>query len=808
MNNEQIDLKASLLHYLQNQLDRRFTTEQDYNRAVASAIRDYLMPAWRETLARHHHQEKRHAYYLSMEFLIGRSLVNNMQNLGIENEVTQAFNELGLSLESIQQAEADAGLGNGGLGRLAACFMDSCASLALPVTGYGLRYEYGLFRQLIKNGHQIETPDCWLEFNSYPWEVNRKEYTCKVKFGGHCWTHKDPDTGRFEVIWQADEEVLAVPFDVPIVGYQNNTVNTLRLWDANATEAFKLDEFNAGDYFEAVATNNSAKSITMVLYPNDSNQNGKTLRLRQQYFLVSASLQDVLTHWVKKHGIDFSQFAQANVFQLNDTHPSLAVAELMRLLIDEYQLEWNQAWLIVTQTMAYTNHTLLPEALESWPVEMMRTLLPRPLEIIEEINRHFLVQVSYKWPGELDKQRQLSIIDGYGMVKMAHLAIVGSFSVNGVAALHSELLKSKLFNHFYQLWPHKFNNKTNGVTPRRWIAAANPALRNLLNDTLGSDWITNLNQLEQLEAYQNDSAFLARWREIKQHNKQRLADFVAQQTGIELNIEAMFDVQVKRIHQYKRQILNVLHVIHLYSQIKKGQTDNWTNRVVIFGGKAAPGYWMAKQTIKLINNVAQIVNKDRDVGDKLKVIFYPDYRVSAMEMVCPATDLSEQISTAGKEASGTGNMKFMMNGALTIGTLDGANVEMLEALGQQNFFLFGLEAHQIQALEGHYQPQDLINQDTDLQAVFHLLEVGHFSLFESGIFDPLIASLKDPADPWKTLADFRSYIDAQAQAAQAYRDPQAWSRMSLLNCARSGRFSADRTIQDYNRDIWKLNDLK
>jgi starch phosphorylase len=377
-----------------------------------------------------------------------------------------------------------------------------------------------------------------------------------------------------------------------------------------------------------------------------------------------------------------------------------------------------------------------------------------------------------------------------------------------VAALHSELLKSKLFNHFYQLWPHKFNNKTNGVTPRRWIAAANPALRNLLNETLGSDWITNLNQLEQLEAYQNDSAFLARWREIKQHNKQRLADFVAQQTGIELNIEAMFDVQVKRIHQYKRQILNVLHVIHLYSQIKKGQTDNWTNRVVIFGGKAAPGYWMAKQTIKLINNVAQIVNKDRDVGDKLKVIFYPDYRVSAMEMVCPATDLSEQISTAGKEASGTGNMKFMMNGALTIGTLDGANVEMLEALGQQNFFLFGLEAHQIQALEGHYQPQDLINQDTDLQAVFHLLEVGHFSLFESGIFDPLIASLKDPADPWKTLADFRSYIDAQAQAAQAYRDPQAWSRMSLLNCARSGRFSADRTIQDYNRDIWKLNDLK
>ncbi|WFE68410.1 glycogen/starch/alpha-glucan phosphorylase [Thiomicrospira sp. R3] len=805
MNNEHTDLKTSLLHYLQNQLDRRFTTKQDYNRAVAMAIRDHLMPAWRETLHRHHHQTQRHAYYLSMEFLIGRSLINNVQNLGIENEVTQAFNELGLSLEEIQQAEMDAGLGNGGLGRLAACFMDSCASLDLPVTGYGLRYEYGLFRQLIRNGHQIETPDCWLDFNSYPWEINRKEYTCKVKFGGHSWAQKDPDTGRLIITWQPDEEVLAVPFDVPIVGYRNGTVNTLRLWDANATEAFKLDDFNAGSYFEAVAEKNKAKNITMVLYPNDSNENGKSLRLRQQYFLVSASLQDVLIHWVKKHGQDFTQFAQSNVFQLNDTHPSLAVAELMRLLIDRYQLDWQQAWLIVSQTMAYTNHTLLPEALEAWPQSLMRQLLPRPLEIIEEINRHFLVKVSYKWPGDLDKQRELSIIDDNGTIRMAHLAIVGSFSVNGVAALHSELLKNKIFNSFYQLWPHKFNNKTNGVTPRRWIAAVNPELRNLINETLGTHWLSDLNELKHLETYQNDASFLAHWRRIKQNNKQRLADYLTKETGIELDIQAMFDVQVKRIHEYKRQLLNVLHLIHLYIQIKNGHTENWTNRVVIFGGKAAPGYWMAKLTIKLINNLAEIINKDQDVGDKLKVVFYPDYRVSAMEMICPATDLSEQISTAGKEASGTGNMKFMMNGALTIGTLDGANVEILEAVGQDNFFLFGLEAPQIQALAGHYQPQMLINQDRDLKAVMQLLEVGHFNLFEPGLFNPLLDSLKDPSDPWKTLADFRSYIDAQALAAKTYLDQEKWSKMSLLNCARSSCFSADRTIKEYNKDIWKLS---
>lgn len=808
MTNEQIDLKTSLLHYLQNHLDRRFTTAEDYNRAVAKAIRDYLMPAWRETLSRQHHQIQRHAYYLSMEFLIGRSLINNLQNLGIEDEVNQAFSELGLSLEAIEQAEVDAGLGNGGLGRLAACFMDSCATLQLPVTGYGLRYEYGLFRQMIQNGEQIEAPDYWLDFNNYPWEVNRKEYTCKVKFGGECWSQIDPETGRLLLHWQADEEVLAVPFDVPIVGYKNNTVNTLRLWDANPTEAFRLADFNAGSYFEAVAAKNSAKNITMVLYPNDANENGKELRLRQQYFLVSASLQDVLTHWVKKYGKDFSQFAQSNVFQLNDTHPSLAVAELMRLLIDEHLLDWDQAWSIVSQTMAYTNHTLLPEALETWPVTLMRQLLPRPLEIIEEINRHFLVQVSYKWPGDLDKQRQLSIIDGYQQVRMAHLAIIASFSVNGVAQLHSELLKKTVFPLFYQLWPNKFNNKTNGVTPRRWMGAANPALSALLSETLGADWLTDLSQLSRLEAYQNDSQFLARWREIKHHNKQRLADSIAKQTGIKLDTTALFDVQVKRIHEYKRQLLNVLHVIHLYIQIKKGNTENWTNRVVIFGGKAAPGYWMAKRIIKLINNVAHIVNVDKDIGDRLKVIFYPNYRVSAMELICPATDLSEQISTAGKEASGTGNMKFMMNGAVTIGTLDGANIEILDAVGQDNFFLFGHNAEQIKALSENYNPQNIIAQAPDLQAIFHLLEVGHFNMFEPSLFTPLMDALKNPADPWKTLADFRSYVEAQNRAAQAYQNSENWSRMSLLNTARSHFFSTDRTIEQYNLDVWSLPKIR
>lgn len=809
LTNDKAGLETDFLHYLQNNLGRELTSEVDYKlKALAYVVRDRLMGNWKQTWLRYRENTSKRAYYLSMEFLIGRSLVNNMLNLGMESQASEALRELGLSIEEIEEAEIDAGLGNGGLGRLAACFMDSCATLQLPVMGYGLRYEYGMFRQRIQNGFQIEEPDHWLGFGFYPWEVQRQEYTRRVKFGGYCRPYTDPHTGHLIVHWENDEEVLAVPFDVPIPGYKNHTVNTLRLWDAAADEAFKLSEFNAGSYFEAVAAKNEAENITMVLYPNDSSENGKELRLRQQYFLVSASLQDVVEQWVKHHNADFKRFAESNVFQLNDTHPSLAVAELMRILVDEQHLGWDEAWQIVTQTMAYTNHTLLPEALEKWSGDLMRKLLPRPLAIIEEINHRFLAQVAQKWPGDMERQRRLSIFDEHGMVRMAYLAIVGSFSVNGVAALHSQLLKDGLFNDFYQLWPERFNNKTNGVTQRRWMAGCNPGLRELLNANIGEDWVTDLSQLSQLETYLQDSDFRQKWAQVKLQNKQRLADLIKKVTGLTVNPTSMFDVQVKRIHEYKRQLLNALHVVHLYARIKRGDTQNMTPRVVIFGGKAAPGYHMAKAIIKLINNVAQVVNNDPGVGDLLKVVFIPNYRVSAMEVICPGTDLSEQISTAGKEASGTGNMKFMMNGAVTIGTLDGANVEIREAVGDEHFFLFGLQTEQVQDLIGRYQPQSYIDNDADLQAVLNLLEVGHFNQFEPGIFDDILASIKSPQDEWMTLADFRSYVEAQEQVAQAYQDTERWITMSIMNSARSGVFSTDRTMSEYNRDIWHLKPIQ
>ncbi|WP_029933843.1 glycogen/starch/alpha-glucan phosphorylase [Thiomicrospira pelophila] len=809
LTNDKAGLETDFLHYLQNNLGRELTSEVDYKlKALAYTVRDRLMGNWKQTWLSYRENTNKRAYYLSMEFLIGRSLVNNMLNLGIENQATEALRELGLSIEEIEEAEIDAGLGNGGLGRLAACFMDSCATLQLPVMGYGLRYEYGMFRQRIQNGFQVEEPDHWLGFGYYPWEVQRREYTRRVKFGGYCRPYTDPHTGHLIVHWENDEEVLAVPFDVPIPGYKNHTVNTLRLWDAAADEAFKLSEFNAGSYFEAVAAKNEAENITMVLYPNDSSENGKELRLRQQYFLVSASLQDVVEQWVKHHNADFTRFAESNVFQLNDTHPSLAVAELMRILVDEQHLGWDEAWHIVTHTMAYTNHTLLPEALEKWSGDLMRKLLPRPLDIIEEINHRFLAQVAQKWPGDMERQRRLSIFDEHGMVRMAYLAIVGSFSVNGVAALHSQLLKDGLFNDFYQLWPERFNNKTNGVTQRRWMAGCNPGLRDLLNTNIGEDWVTDLSQLSQLETYLQDSDFRQKWAQVKLQNKQRLADLIKKDTGLTVNPTSMFDVQVKRIHEYKRQLLNALHVVHLYARIKRGATQNMTPRVVVFGGKAAPGYHMAKAIIKLINNVAQVVNNDPGVGDLLKVVFIPNYRVSAMEVICPGTDLSEQISTAGKEASGTGNMKFMMNGAVTIGTLDGANVEIREAVGDEHFFLFGLQTEQVQDLIGRYQPQSYIDNDVDLQAVLNLLEVGHFNQFEPGIFDDILASIKSPQDEWMTLADFRSYVEVQEQVAQAYQDAERWVTMSIMNSARSGMFSTDRTMSEYNRDIWHLKPIQ
>ncbi|MDD1638105.1 MAG: glycogen/starch/alpha-glucan phosphorylase, partial [Methylococcaceae bacterium] len=720
--------------------------------------------------------------------------------------VTQAMYDLGIEIEELISSEQDAGLGNGGLGRLAACFIDSCATLQLPVIGYGLRYEYGMFTQTIVNGEQVEKPDHWLR-NGNVWEIERLEYSHCIKFGGHTELQTD-ENGEQRHCWVASCNVLAVPFDTPVPGYRNGTVNSLRLWKAVATEEFNLDEFNAGDYSEAVAAKNTAENITMVLYPNDANENGKELRLRQQYFLASASLQDVIAHWTSLHGNNFSRFAEKNCFQLNDTHPSIAIAELMRLLMDIHGLTWDEAWAITKSTMAYTNHTLLPEALEKWPVKLMQRLLPRVMDIIFEINTHFITEASMHWPGDSDRIRRMSIIEegDEQMVRMAHLAIVGSFSVNGVAQLHSELLQQGLFRDFYALWPHKFNNKTNGVTPRRWLAACNPELASLITETIGDLWATDLSQLKKLEPYAEDAQFRQRWRAIKQAAKQRLIDYKKQKhdTVLHLSVDALFDVQVKRIHEYKRQLLNVLHVIHLYNCIKKGDADSRVARCVLIGGKAAPGYRMAKKTIKFINNVAQVINSDPDTDNKLALLFLPDYRVSAMEKICPGADLSEQISTAGKEASGTGNMKLMMNGAITIGTLDGANIEIREEVGDENFFLFGLTEEQIEARRGHYDPITIIDQDEDLQEVMHLLESGHFNQFEPGIFDDLINSIKSSYDPWMTIADFRSYIDAQKRVEDAYRDKDHWTKMSILNCANSGKFSTDRTISEYNRDIWKL----
>lgn len=773
--------------------------------SLARTLRDRLMERWRRTRYAYEERGCKRAYYLSMEFLMGRALGNAILNLGLDGAVSEALHNLGLDLEELVRAEHDAGLGNGGLGRLAACFLDSCATLQLPVTGYGIRYEYGMFRQLIENGRQVEEPDHWLR-NGNPWELERPEYTQRICYGGRSEFYQD-HSGELRVRWVGTHDVLAVPFDIPIPGHRNDTVNTLRLWKAAATDVFDLGEFNAGSYPESVAAKNAAENITMVLYPNDASENGKELRLRQQYFLASASLQDVIRQWVRLHGEDFSQFADRNCFQLNDTHPSCAVAELMRLLMDEHGLGWDQAWGITGRTMAYTNHTLLPEALERWPVRMFRQLLPRLLEIIYEINARFLSEVARHWPGDTDRQRRMSLIEEgpEPMVRMAYLAIVGSFSVNGVAALHSRLLEQGLFRDFYELWPEKFNSKTNGVTQRRWLAWCNPGLNKLITETIGEGWIVDLQQLRQLAPYAEDANFRARWRVVKQANKERLAALVKTDCGVDFNTNALFDVQVKRIHEYKRQLLNILHVIHLYDRIKRGDIAGWTPRCVLIGGKAAPGYRMAKRIIKLICNVANVINADPEVDDLLRVAFLPDYRVSAMEIVCPGTDLSEQISTAGKEASGTGNMKFMMNGAITIGTLDGANIEIREEVGDQNFFLFGLTAEKVEAKRRDYNPAAIIKADEEFSRVMRLLESSHFNQFEPGIFDPIIQSITSPHDPWLVAADFRSFVDAQQRVAEAYRDQEHWTRMSILNTAASGQFSTDRTMREYNTDIWRLD---
>ncbi|OJZ19687.1 MAG: glycogen phosphorylase [Thiobacillus sp. 65-29] len=774
--------------------------------ALAWALRDRIMSDWMNTYAGRDQPGRRHAYYLSLEFLIGRALGNHVLNLGLDAPTREALQSFSHTLEEVVEQEPDAGLGNGGLGRLAACFMDSCATLKLPVMGYGIRYEYGMFGQRIEDGYQKEEPDHWLRAGN-PWEVERSEFTCRVHFGGRVEHFRDP-AGIPRARWIDTADVLAIPYDMPITGYRNRAVNTLRLWKAAATDEFDFDEFSAGSYGEAVQAKNEAEHISMVLYPNDSSENGRELRLRQQYFLASASLQDVFRQWRAAGNSDLMKFAEHNVFQMNDTHPSIAVAELMRLLLDHERLTWDQAWAITRNCMAYTNHTLLPEALEKWPVSLFERLLPRLLEIIYEINGALLREVATRWPGDIDRRRRMSLVEegDVRQIRMAWLAITGSFSVNGVAALHSRLLREGLFRDFYELWPDKFNNKTNGVTPRRWLAHANPSLSALITREIGDGWVADLGQLERLRPFAapGHEAFQAEWRAAKRTNKVRLAALVKHECGIEFNPDALFDVQVKRIHEYKRQLLNILHVIHLYNRINQHRLDGWVDRCVLIGGKAAPGYLMAKRIIKLITSVADVVNKDPDVGGRLRVAFLPNYRVTSMEIIAPATDLSEQVSTAGKEASGTGNMKFMMNGAVTIGTYDGANIEILEAVGEDNFFLFGLRAEEIEDLRPHYNPQAYIDNDPDLRDVIGLLQSDHFSLCEPGIFQPILDAMLDPNDPWMTLADFRSYVDAQNRVEQAWSHPAGWTRMSILNTASSGYFSTDRTMREYNDDIWKL----
>jgi starch phosphorylase len=776
--------------------------------ALTLAMRDRLMERLKRTRLTYDQKDARQAYYLSLEFLMGRTLNNALLNLGL-GEVTEAcMRQLGLDLEELLDVEPDAGLGNGGLGRLAACFLDSCATLQLPIMGYGIRYEYGMFRQHVENCQQIEEPDHWLR-DGNPWELERPEHTRRIQYYGRTEIYQDTQ-GRRHVRLLDTHDVLAIPYDTPIPGYQNDTVNVLRLWSAAATDEFNLQDFNAGSYTESVAAKNAAENITMVLYPNDASENGKELRLKQQYFLASSSLQDVLARWEQYHGRDFSRFAEKNVFQLNDTHPTCAVPELMRLLMDEYQLEWEASWAITSKVMAYTNHTLLPEALEKWPVRLFGRLLPRLLEIIYEINTRFLAEVAQRWPGDKERLARMSLVEeGYDpQVRMAYLAIIGSFSVNGVAALHSDLLCQGLFRDFYELWPNKFNNKTNGVTQRRWLAAADPKLAELITSKLGNDWIRQLDILRGLIPFADNKTFQKSWQKVKRANKVRLAALVQKDCKVTFDPDALFDVQVKRIHEYKRQLLNVLHVIHLYARLKDGEDADWTNRCVLIGGKAAPGYFMAKRIITLICRVAEIINGDSAVGNRLKLAFLPNYRVSAMEIIAPGTDLSEQISTAGKEASGTGNMKFMMNGAITIGTLDGANIEILEEVGEENFFLFGLTAAEVETARANYDPNAIISADPDLKRVMRLLESGHFNQLEPGLFDPITYAIRSPNDPWLVAADFRAYIDAQAQAAAAYKDTGRWTRMSILNTATSGKFSTDRTMREYNADIWRLTPVK
>ena len=775
-------------------------TPQQIYQAVAYSVKDDIIDNWIETHKAYEKQDKKMVYYMSMEFLMGRALGNNMINLLCYDDVRETLEELGLDLNLIEDQEPDAALGNGGLGRLAACFLDSLATLGYPAYGCGIRYRYGMFKQKIENGYQVEVPDNWLKYGN-PFEIKRDEYAVEVKFGGY--VDVEMHNGRQKFVQKGYQSVRAVPYDMPIVGYGNHIVNTLRIWDAEAINNFNLDSFDKGEYQKAVEQENLARTICEVLYPNDNHMAGKELRLKQQYFFISASVQRAIAKYKETHD-DIRKFHEKVTFQLNDTHPTVAVAELMRILVDEEGLEWDEAWEITRKTCAYTNHTIMAEALEKWPIELFSRLLPRVYQIVEEINRRFVIEIQNKYPGDQEKIRKMAILYD-GQVRMAHLAIAGSYSVNGVARLHTDILKKRELKDFYEMMPEKFNNKTNGITQRRFLLHGNPLLASWVTDKIGDDWITDLDHLKHLKVYVDDEKCQQEFMNIKYQNKVRLAKYIKEHNGIDVDPRSIFDCQVKRLHEYKRQLMNILHVIYLYNEIKAHPDMDIVPRTFIFGAKAAAGYYTAKLTIKLINAVADKINNDSSINGKIKVVFIEDYRVSNAELIFAAADVSEQISTASKEASGTGNMKFMLNGALTLGTMDGANVEIVEEVGKENAFIFGLSADQVMEYEknGNYNPRDVYNNNQDVRQILTQLVNGFYSPENPELFRALYDALLEK-DTYFTLLDFDSYKEAHNRIDAAYRDEQHWARTAMLQTASAGKFSSDRTIEEYAKEMWHL----
>ena len=803
------DVKSNLRALFRKDIDE--ATGQQIFQAVAYATKDYIVDMWIATHKKYEEQDAKTVYYLSMEFLMGRALGNNVINLGADKQIREALEELGLDLNVIEDEEPDAGLGNGGLGRLAACFLDSLSTFGYPAYGCGIRYKYGMFEQKIENGFQIEVPDNWLK-NGNPFEMKRAEYAKEVKFGGYVRMMRD-ENGRERFIQENYQSVMAVPYDIPVLGYGNNVVNSLRIWDAEAINTFNLDSFDKGNYQKALEQENLARTICEVLYPNDNHYAGKELRLKQQYFFVSASIQRAVEKYMEKHD-DVKKLYEKVCFQMNDTHPTLTVAELMRILMDDYYLTWDEAWEVTTKSCAYTNHTIMSEALEKWPLELFSRLLPRIYQIVEEINRRFILQIQAKYPNDYRKIEKMAIVYD-GQVKMAHLAIVASFSVNGVAKLHTEILKNEQLRDFYELWPEKFNNKTNGITQRRFLLHGNPLLASWVTDKIGSDWITNLPYINNLSVYADDEKCQREFMNIKYQNKVRLAAYIKEHNKVVVDPRSIFDVQVKRLHESKRQLLNILHIMYLYNELKMKPDMEFYPRTFIFGAKASAGYRRAKAVIKLINSVADVVNNDKSINGKIKVVFIENYRVSNAEWIFAAADVSEQISTASKEASGTGNMKFMLNGALTLGTMDGANVEIVEEVGKENAFIFGLSSDEVINYEknGGYNPKEIYNTDLDIRNVLTQLINGYYSPQDPELFRELYNSLLESngyerADQYFILKDFRAYAEAQKKVEEAYRNEAGWARSAILNVAKSGKFTSDRTIEEYVRDIWHLDRVK